>query len=215
MTPATISLLLPTYRRPAELRRTLEDVCRTVAQRASCEVLVWLPDDADSHEVCEDFKRGPVNFDVWYGSHVGYRGLPRAINTLAGMATGDWLFVFADDVTCDTPGWDDVIRRYDHTRPTLLTCDNDRHNIRWFPIISRPAYEAMGVVTLSQFHDEWLDRVFWRAAPDAVHQAIPACFTDRIIADEALHRLSPAERLAFDLGVAHASELLRAAVEKG
>lgn len=209
MKPATISLLLPTHGRPDELRQTLRSVSETCARPSEIELLIYAARDdeptKDAIPWCDELVLGP---------HTGYRGLPRAINALAAQARGDWLFVFADDVGCDTPDWDDIIRQYDHTVPTLLTCANDRSNPLWFPIISRPAYEAMGVVTLSQFHDVWLDRVFQQAR-GPMHQGIPAHFTDRLVAPASLQHLSPHERHAFDFGIHHAAELLRDAIEKG
>ena len=145
------------------------------------------------------------------GPHTGYRGLPDAINLLAGACAGDWLFVFADDVGCDTPGWDDVIRRYDHTVPTLLTCEHSQRNDFWFPVISRPAYERLGCVTRSQFHDVWLGAVFDRALPGNVHRRIPAHFTDRIVCADSLTRLTRDERSAYDASIDEAASRLREA----
>lgn len=210
MDPARISLLLPTYRRPAELQRTLADVWTSVARPAYLQVLLHVADDDD-----ETMKLFPMldlpNMTGIRGPSTGYAGLPSAINRLAEMADGDWLFVFADDVGCDTPGWDEVIRRYDHTAPTLLTCENDRGNDFWFPIISRPAYQALGYVTGSQFHDIWLGAIFDRALPGNVHRRIPAHFTDRIVAPLSVHGLPPDQvaeyRRSIDEGVARLAAL--------
>lgn len=209
----TISLLLPTYGRPAELRRTLADLVATVARPALLDVVVYaVGDDRDTLAVIAEAARSsPFAVELTVGPHLGYRGLPTAINTAARFAGGSWLFVFADDVGCDTTGWDDVIRSYDHTVPTLLTCDNDRHNPAWFPVISRPAYEAMGLVTASQFHDVWLGAVFGAAGCTEVHRAIPAHFTDRLVHTDGLSRLSDAERLAYDQSIADAAARLAAA----
>lgn len=215
MTPL-ISLLLPTHERPVDLRQTLDSLRATIADAAAVELLVYQAegDVATEHVMTREILQSFWSqVRVLTGPHTGYRGLPRSINALAAASRGDWLFVFADDVVCDTARWDDVIRHHDHTSPALLTCQNNRGNSLWFPIISRPAYEAMGVVTLSQFHDEWLDRVFRRAAPHAVHRSIPAHFTDRIVHTDHLARLSAAEVRAFDLGILHAAERLGEAVE--
>jgi len=207
--PARISLLLPTWGRPEELRRTLADVLSTVARPELLEVLLYVQDGPTA----ELLDSGELRCSgVIADAPCGYRGLPVAINALAERASGDWLFVFADDVGCDTAGWDDVIRRYDHAAPLLLTCQNNRGNRDWFPIISRAAYERLGLVTASQFHDVWLAEIFDRARPGSIHRGIPAQFTDRLVCSDTLGGLSDAERLAYRASIEDAVLRLREVV---
>lgn len=208
--PARISFLLPTYRRPQELRRTLEDVWTSVAQPDRLEVILSVTDDDAETIRLLPFTDLP-SMAYLIRPHAGYKGLPEAINEVAKFACGDWLFVFADDVGCDTPGWDDVIRRYDHTVPTLLTCANNRGFPVWFPVISRPAYEAIGCVTQSQFHDMWLGAIFDRARPANVHRLIPAHFTDRIVCPHSLAGLTVEERAAYEASIEAAVARLKEA----
>ncbi|MGD1146972.1 MAG: glycosyltransferase family A protein [Thermoanaerobaculaceae bacterium] len=203
--PALISLLLPTRHRADELRRTLDGLERAAACPELLELLVY----ADHHDAPTLAVLYEFSCQAIVGRNDGYSELPRLINEMVELATGDWLFVFADDVGCETPAWDDVIRRYDHTVPALLTCENNQGNDFWFPVLSRPAYEAMGCVTRSQFHDIWLGEVFRRAGC-LVHRRIPARFTDRIVCPMSMDRLSPDERSAFDRSVDEAAARLAA-----
>ena len=204
--PARISLLLPTRRRAAELRLTLEALAATVAHPGFVELIAY----ADHHDsptlaVLDEFPSRVI-----VGQNDGYAALPRLINEMAELATGDWLFVFADDVGVDTPAWDDVVRRFDHTSPNLLTCENSQGNDFWFPVLSRPAYEAIGCVTQSQFHDVWLGEVFRRAGRP-VQRRIPAHFTDRIVCPMSMSHLSPEGLAAYERGIDDAAKRLAAA----
>ena len=125
--PARISLLLPTRRRAAELRLTLEALAATVAHPGFVELIAY----ADHHDsptlaVLDEFPSRVI-----VGQNDGYAALPRLINEMAELATGDWLFVFADDVGVDTPAWDDVAKRClscancTSVCPTCFCCDVD------------------------------------------------------------------------------------------
>ena len=219
MNPPIVSLLLPTYGRAGELRRTLADVYSTVARPDRLEVLVYaVHQDDDTRRVLRDFEhprtcgRGPV---AMFGPHTGYAGLPTAINLLAESVSpgAGWLFVFADDVGCNTEGWDDVIRQHDDSVPTLLTCQNNASNTYWFPVLSRPAYEALGCVTESQFHDVWLGAIFDRAAPGNVHRSIPAHFTDRLVCPQSFAQLHKDQAAAYHSSVERGAARLKAAMD--
>jgi len=204
--PARISLLLPTYRRPLELAETLANVRRKADKPGLLEIIV--------HTVFDDHETGSLALghlcDLRITSHhVGYQCLPEAINLMAKVATGDWLFPFADDVVCETRGWDQVIRRFDHKTPMLLSCENNHGNSIWFPILSRTAYERIGCVTRSQFHDIWLQDVFrWADLWGNVRLCIPAKFTNRVVAKASYHGLSPQGKAEYQVSAKEAGERL-------
>lgn len=190
---AVISLLIPAYR-ASELQRTLESVWKTVRDDEKLEIVV--------HSVLGDEKTAKL-LGNWVHKSIssdrtGWETLPVTFNALAKVSSGDWLFQIGDDTSCHTYGWDEIIRRYDHTVPALLTPRETHYEsmmetfgpnrFELFPIISRKAYEKMGCLTRSLYHDAWLHEVFERAGIDEAKR-IPAYFTNRIFSNESYGRL--------------------------
>ena len=102
--PALISVLLPSRGRPENLERFLASLYSTVAHQRFVEVLVRL--DNDDPKLGEYLKlEQPVSF---------YHGprdlLSKNWNDIAGFAKGDIFLHAGDDITFDTPGWDQKIR---------------------------------------------------------------------------------------------------------
>jgi len=197
----SISLLLPTYMRHDELVHALDSVERTISKPCELEIVAHcIYDDLIALEILEE-----RTDRIILSERVGYKTLPASINAMADVAAGDWLFPFADDVVCETQGWDDVIREYDTKQPTLLVCSERG---RWFPVISRAAYQAMGCVTQSQFYDEWLWAVFMRGAPLRMFRDVPVKFTNKLVCKDKIEGLSIQERCAYDDSVSEAAQRL-------
>lgn len=194
MSKAVISLLIPAYR-PKELERTLESVWKTVRDDENLEIVV--------HAVLGDEKTANL-LGNWvhktiFSDRTGWESLSQTFNALAEACSGDWLFLIGDDTTCHTYGWDEIIRRYDHTVPNLLSvrethdeCLEEmglKPNFELLPVVSRPAYEKIGCLTRSLYHDTWVHEVFERGGIDEIRR-IPAYFTNRIFSSDSYGNLA-------------------------
>lgn len=97
-----ISLLLPTRRRPAQLRRMVQSARETAANPP--EILCYVDsDDPETADLCESelfvkFKQGPR-----------IRNITQAWNELLPLATGDIYCQANDDVVFCTMDWDRMV----------------------------------------------------------------------------------------------------------
>ena len=193
MSKPVISVLIPAYR-PKQLEITLNSIWKTVHETDRVEVVVHaVTGDQETLDLLGSWVQKVIT-----SGRTGWESLPETFNALARACSGDWLFQMGDDTSCHTYGWDETVRRYDHTVPALLTPRETHYEslmetfgpntFELFPIISRPAYERMGCLTRSLFHDAWLHEVFERAGIDEAKR-IPAYFTNRIFSGESYGRL--------------------------
>jgi glycosyltransferase involved in cell wall biosynthesis len=141
---STISLIVPTRGRPAQLRRFLHSVATTAARPGSLEVVLVLDeDDPESAEV-----RHP---ELTLRHVVVPPGLTMGALNAAGYeaSAGDYLMLLNDDVVARTPRWDDRLRaRFRRFADgVVLVHVNDtlfRDQLCTFPVVSRTFCELAG-----------------------------------------------------------------------
>lgn len=142
----TLSLIVPTRGRPAQLRAFLDSVAATAAHPNRLEVvLVVDEDDPASHTVTHS-KLEVRHVIVPPGLTMG------SLNAAGyGAARGDYLMLLNDDVTARTRGWDHTVqkclRRFPD--PFVLVHVNDtliREHLCVFPIVSRAFCELAGSI---------------------------------------------------------------------
>ena len=91
---------------------------------------------------------------------LGYENLHIYVNTLAGAATGDWLFFWNDDCVMVTEGWDDVIRQHDGEFKLLGPKDNhEGHPYAILPIVPKDWFILMGHLSQNAQNDAWLSHI--------------------------------------------------------
>jgi len=91
---------------------------------------------------------------------LGYENLHVYVNTLAGNATGDWLFFWNDDGVMVTEGWDDVIRSYTGQFKLLAPRDNHNgHPYAIFPIVPRDWFMLIDHLSQNAQNDAWLSHI--------------------------------------------------------
>jgi mycofactocin glycosyltransferase len=132
----TLSIVIPTYRRPHGLARVLQSLAPQVTEQVGREVIVVNDgtDDATYHAVIAP-NRGWVD----YIATADNRGPAAARNNGVRSATGSFL-VFIDDDCAAPPGWLDQLTR-------LLAAD--------------PQLDAVGGTTrpLASQHAKWFERL--------------------------------------------------------
>ena len=91
---------------------------------------------------------------------LGYENLHIYVNTLAGAATGEWLFFWNDDCLMVSEGWDDVIRQYDGEFKLLGPKDNhEGHPYAILPIVPKDWFILMGHLSQNPQNDAWLSHI--------------------------------------------------------
>jgi len=157
MTGPDISVLCPTRKRPALLKRSFDSLMEKSSGLYQVEFLAACdPDDAE-------FPRGifdpcPQARVLVANERYGYGRLHEYYNRLARIASGKWLFLWNDDAFMRTQDWDRVIMdRPDHQ--VLWPEVNHHWTGNLFPVWPRAWSEAMGHVSLSPNVDRWISEV--------------------------------------------------------
>ena len=161
-----ISILIPTYGRPARLKACIDSIYATAERPDQVEVLVRV-DAQDGRRI--DYIK------VFEGTYCGVRAFyphgqtsyGKGIEFLRGHAKGDILFAGADDVLFRTPGWDAQVRTVfgDCADGLLVAYANnglDRQKCEHF-FTTRQWAELLGYMVRPEFRhfcvDQWVEEL--------------------------------------------------------
>jgi len=103
----------------------------------------------------------------------GYADLHLMYNRLCLDSQGSFLFLWNDDVTMMTVGWDDMLAQHDDGRACYVTskvADTRGRDSFLFPIVHRSYYEALGHFSRSPHNDTYIYSVF-KPYPEAFRHA--------------------------------------------
>jgi hypothetical protein len=94
-----------------------------------------------------------VDYEAQVFTSMGYEGLNRYYNHLSKSADADWLFVWNDDATMETPGWDTVVTSYTGQFKLLKVHTHNEHPYSIFPIVPRKWFDTLGLLSRHQMID--------------------------------------------------------------
>jgi hypothetical protein len=163
---SVISVLLPTRGRRDVLKTSIESLVNKANQPSRLEILFGIDEDDEGlsdyikEELAPFFNKHSIEARASVFKPLGYENLHIYVNTLAGAATGEWLFFWNDDCLMDTQGWDDVIREHDGEFKLLAPKDNhDGHPYAILPIIPKDWFILMGHLSQNAQNDAWLSHI--------------------------------------------------------
>ena len=166
MSNSIISVLLPTRGRREVLKSSLESLISKATDPEKVELLLGIDDDDDGareyieQEIAPMLREYKVECRANIFKPLGYENLHVYVNTLAGNASGDWLFFWNDDGIMVTDGWDDVIRSYTGQFKLLAPRDNhDGHPYAIFPIVPRDWFTLVDHLSQNAQNDAWLSHI--------------------------------------------------------
>ena len=166
MSNSIISVLLPTRGRREVLKSSLEGLVSKAADPERVELLLGIDDDDEGirEYIEQEIAPMPRKYRVECRANIfkplGYENLHVYVNTLAGNATGDWLFFWNDDGVMVTEGWDDVIRRHTGQFKLLAPRDNhEGHPYAIFPIVPRDWFMLIDHLSQNAQNDAWLSHI--------------------------------------------------------
>lgn len=166
MTEKTISILLPTRGRTTVLKKSLESLISNAKNPRNIEILFGF--DQDDKEVLDYVKSviGPYLMENKVEARanvfkpLGFENMHTYVNTLAGNATGDWLFIWNDDCLMTTQNWDEEIEKYVGQFKLLAPKDNhEGHPYAILPIIPRDWYILIGHLSQNPQNDAWVSHI--------------------------------------------------------
>jgi hypothetical protein len=155
----SIAVLLPTRGRTDSLTRSVSSIIENATAPDRLELLFGFDDDdavGQDHfaaVIQPDLDSKDISYQALSFESMGYEGLNRYYNTLSQSADADWLFVWNDDATMDTQGWDDVVRSYDGQFVLLKVHTHNEHPYSIFPIVPRTWVDLLGVLSRHQLID--------------------------------------------------------------
>ena len=163
---SVISVLLPTRGRRELLKKSVKTLVDKANQKDKIEILFGIDeDDAGLQEFIKEdmapyFNEHKIEARASVFKPLGYENLHIYVNTLAGAATGEWLFFWNDDCLMVSEGWDDVIRQYDGQFKLLGPKDNhEGHPYAILPIVPKDWFILMGHLSQNPQNDAWLSHI--------------------------------------------------------
>jgi hypothetical protein len=157
---------LPTRGRREVLKSSLESLISKATDPEKVELLLGIDDDDEGareyieQEIAPMLREYKVECRANIFKPLGYENLHVYVNTLAGNASGDWLFFWNDDGIMVTDGWDDVIRSYTGQFKLLAPRDNhDGHPYAIFPIVPRDWFTLVDHLSQNAQNDAWLSHI--------------------------------------------------------
>ena len=161
-----ISVILPTRGRTEVLKTSLMTLLDNVKEPNEVEIILGM--DEDDTEVIEYVKEtlGPILQEKGVETKanifkpLGYENLHQYVNTLAGNASGDWIFFWNDDCLMQTKDWDEIISSYTGQFKLLAPKDNhDGHPYAILPIVPKDWFILMGHLSQNAQNDAWLSHI--------------------------------------------------------
>jgi hypothetical protein len=166
MSNPTISVLLPTRGRREVLKSSLVSLISKAKDPERIELLLGIDDDDEGareyieQEIAPMLRERKVECRANIFKPLGYENLHVYVNTLAGNATGEWLFFWNDDGVMVTEGWDEVIRSYTGQFKLLAPYDNHNgHPYAIFPIVPRDWFMLIDHLSQNAQNDAWLSHI--------------------------------------------------------
>jgi glycosyltransferase involved in cell wall biosynthesis len=161
-----ITVLLPTRGRPELLEKSIKSLMSKATNPKDIEIMLGLDEDdtATTEYIKETIAPYLQELGVEARANIfkplGYENLHTYVNTLAGAATGEWLFFWNDDGLMETQGWDDVINSYTGQFKLLAPRDNHNgHPYAIFPVVPRDWYILVGHLSQNAQNDAWLSHI--------------------------------------------------------
>lgn len=166
MTDTVISILLPTRGRTTALKKSLQSLLDTAANPKRIELLLGIDDDDTAvkqyiqDEIAPMLKQFQIECKAQIFQPLGYDQLHTYVNTLAGSATGEWLFFWNDDAIMLSENWDTEIDKYTGQFKLLAPKDNhDGHPYAILPIVPIDWFKLMDHLSMNAQNDAWLSHI--------------------------------------------------------
>lgn len=159
MSEYNIAVLLPTRGRTSGLTDSVTSIVEQTIDADRIQIIFGFDEDdtvglGHFESVIQPYLDDK---DVAYEAQVfvsmGYTGLNRYYNHLAKSADADWLFVWNDDATMETPGWDQVVAKYSSEFKILKVHTHNEHPYSIFPIVPRLWFDTLGLLSRHQMID--------------------------------------------------------------
>lgn len=167
MNEVLVSVMVPSRNRIDMLKQSLESLISTcdLTPHRQIEIIVKVDDDDKATEHFLLQNPHLVTTIVTGPRGNGYADLHLMYNRMCVLARGKFLFLWNDDATMLTPGWDLEIARHDDDKLCYLRAgvsDSRGRDQFLFPIVHRSYYDVLGHFSRSAHNDTYVFSAFKR-----------------------------------------------------
>lgn len=145
-----IAVLLPTRGRTTELMLSINSLYSRASDPKSIQLILCFDRDDIigpkyfGENIEPMLNKKGINYTIVVSERLGYAKLNQYYNLLAKMADADWLFVWNDDATMDTQGWDSIITEHTGQFLVLSVITHNEHPYTIFPIMPSMWVKILG-----------------------------------------------------------------------
>lgn len=162
-----VSVLIPTRGRPKMLCEAIDSLYSLCNNKSNVEFILRVDaDDIETMNVSIKLAESlPVKIIV-AARGAGYLAAHTWYNEMCALASGDWIFIYNDDVLMKSNDWDQIILRIDpyevygwkgcYDVCTIGTYIEGRHMSWEMPLIRRKIFDIIGHVSLFAWNDSWI-----------------------------------------------------------
>ena len=187
-----ISVLIPTRARTDMLFRSIQTLFDLADNKDRINLVIGFDrDDAKgidyfSQEIQPWLADNDIEYSAMVFEPMGYENMNVYYNWLAKKQSADWYFVWNDDATMLTQGWDTVIRNHNDEFQILKVHTHNEHPYSIFPIVPHKWYELLGTLSRHQMIDAEISQMAYML--DMV----------KIVDIDVIHEPSPVPRVRFE-----------------
>ena len=155
----SISVLIPTRKRPAKLHRSIASVIERADDPSGLQILIGHDNDDDetknyiAGQLADYLKTWNVDCHSFSFERMGYAKLNEYYNYMALYAACDWFLCWGDDSEIVSQGWDTKIRNYNGQFKLLAFDTHNHHPYSIFPVVPRDWVTCLGKFARHQMID--------------------------------------------------------------
>jgi len=163
-----ITFLIPTRKRLGMLKASIESLESTCSKFNSFEVIaIFDEDDIDTIEGMKALKF-QCTVKIVISKRHGYYGLHQYINNAYEHGSGSWFWLWNDDLTMVSTGWDDVVRGY---KDRFVILNSSNINPDWSdyckdatisPLVPRRWFELLKRFSAYSQYDTYVNSIAYR-----------------------------------------------------
>jgi hypothetical protein len=164
MTQYDIAFLLPTRGRTDALITSVKSIFELAHSPHRVQVLFAFDRDDEvgktffNDEIKPWLDEKQYHYIAMLFDPMGYTGLHRYSNKLAGKTDANWLVVWNDDAIMETQDWDTIIMQHLGEFKLLAFHTHNDHPYSIFPIVPREWYDLLGYVSPHPTQDGWVSQ---------------------------------------------------------
>jgi len=153
-----ISILLPSRKRMDTLKKCINNLIDKADDPRSLEILIRLDnDDIETIQRLGELPYDKIDIFIIIGNRFGgYADLHLYVNELCAISRGTFLFLYNDDATICTKGWDSIVKKHKIVALNPIADVDGKKKYDLFPIVHRKIYETLGFFSRSPHNDSWM-----------------------------------------------------------